>query len=75
MGVAGLDGQGQLELFLGLFGMCKTTGQLELEGREARIRSPMAALRAGIGLVPQDRGEGLCLALPITDNIIMGNFR
>jgi ribose transport system ATP-binding protein len=75
VGVAGLEGQGQLDLFLGLFGMCKTTGRMELEGREARIKSPMAALRAGIGLVPQDRGEGLCLALPITDNIVMGNPR
>jgi ribose transport system ATP-binding protein len=75
VGVAGLEGQGQLDLFLGLFGMSKTTGRVELRGREIRVRSPMSALRAGIGLVPQDRGEGLCLALPIRDNIVMGNFR
>ena len=75
VGVAGLEGQGQLDLFLGLFGMSKTTGRMELRGRETKVRSPMSALRAGIGLVPQDRGEGLCLALPIRDNIVMGNFR
>jgi ribose transport system ATP-binding protein len=75
VGVAGLEGQGQLDLFLGLFGMRRATGRLEIQGREARLHSPLAALRAGVGLVPQDRGEGLCLPLTIVDNLVMGSLK
>ena len=72
VGVAGLEGQGQLELFLALYGARRSIGHLEIEGKAVRPRSPSAAMRHGIGLVPHDRALALCLPLPIRDNIGLG---
>jgi ribose transport system ATP-binding protein len=75
LGIGGLQGQGQSELFLALFGVRPSTGQLLLGGKPVHIRSPAEALRAGIALVPEDRAsEGLCLSLSVRDNIDIGNL-
>ena len=63
LGVGGLQGQGQLELFLSLFGVLRAQGRIEVGGRQVRIGSPRQALNAGIGLalVPEDgRTRGCC---------------
>jgi ribose transport system ATP-binding protein len=72
VGVAGLEGQGQLELFLALYGARRSSGTVSISGRSTRSRSPQAAMRHGIGLVPHDRGLALCLPLTIRDNISVG---
>jgi ribose transport system ATP-binding protein len=63
LGVAGLQGMGQLELFLGLFGVEPFSGGgVEIDGRPVTIASPGDAVAAhlGISLVPEDRkAEGL----------------
>ena len=72
LGVAGLEGQGQLELFLSLYGMRRSQGEITVSGRPRRIRSPRDALRAGIGLalVPEDRKtEGILPTLTIRENL------
>src|SRR5947208_7533907 len=73
VGVAGLDGQGQRELFLSLFGVLPyQRGEVLIDGERARIRSPHDAIdaRVGISLVPEDRKtEGLFLALPTATNM------
>ena len=75
VGVGGLQGQGQAELFLALYGVRHGTGEILLEGKPLRVRRPADALAAGIALVPEDRStEGLCLSLGIRDNISLGNF-
>ncbi len=76
IGVGGLAGQGQAELFLALFGARRSHGKATVNGKRARLASPSHALASGIALVPEDRAsEGLCLSLSIKDNIALGNLR
>jgi ribose transport system ATP-binding protein len=58
LGVAGLQGMGQLDLFLACFGMTDIhRGQVLVDGRSVTIASPTDALRSniGIGFLPEDR--------------------
>lgn len=74
LGVAGLEGQGQLELILSLYGMLASHGAILVDGVERRIRSPRDALQAGLGLalVPEDRKtEGLLPTLSIRENLVL----
>jgi ribose transport system ATP-binding protein len=74
LGVAGLEGQGQLELILSLYGMLASRGAILVDGVERRIRSPRDALQAGLGLalVPEDRKtEGLLPTLSIRENLVL----
>ena len=74
MGVGGLQGQGQLELFLSLFGVLHAKARIEVAGKPVRIGSPRAALHAGIGLalVPEDRqNQGLLLPKSVRENITL----
>jgi ABC-type sugar transport system ATPase subunit len=65
LGVAGLQGMGQRDLFLACFGMAEVSGgTLRVDGVDAVVLSPSQAIRAGICLVPEDRKtEGLFLEL------------
>ncbi len=67
LGIAGLQGMGQLDLFLACFGMSEIkSGHLLVDGQRASITSPVDAMRPNIsiGLVPEDRKtEGLFLKL------------
>lgn len=72
LGVGGLAGQGQDELFLALFGILPVEGLIRVNGKPVRIRSPREALRSGIGiaLVPEDRAnQGLILPMTVLENI------
>jgi ribose transport system ATP-binding protein len=70
LGVGGLEGQGQRELFLALFGSQHHSGQVSVAETGVRLRSPKDAIRAGIALVPEDRkGEGLFSGMSIRENL------
>jgi inositol transport system ATP-binding protein len=71
VGLAGLVGAGRTELARAIFGADPIQrGRVLLEGREVRIRSPIDAIRAGIGLVPEDRKQqALFLSLAIRVNL------
>jgi ribose transport system ATP-binding protein len=73
VGLGGLDGQGQRELLLALFGVLRgVSGEILVEGRRVRIDSPAQAKRPEIGmaLIPEDRKtEGLMLPMSVRDNI------
>jgi len=72
LGVAGLEGQGQLELFLSLYGVVRSHGTITVSGERRHIRSPRDALEAGIGmaLVPEDRKtEGILPTLTVRENL------
>jgi ribose transport system ATP-binding protein len=75
LGVAGLQGMGQLDLFVACFGMAEITrGRVLVDGKPVMISSPADAVRAdiGISLVPEDRKtEALFLKLPGTVNASM----
>jgi ABC-type sugar transport system ATPase subunit len=56
VGVAGLIGAGRSELAQALFGLTPvTSGRVFVDGTQVRIRNPEAAMRLGLGLVPEDR--------------------
>ena len=73
VGVGGLDGQGQRELLLALFGVLRgTTGEVAVDGRPVVIGGPSVAKRKAIGmaLIPEDRKtEGLMLPMSVRDNL------
>jgi ribose transport system ATP-binding protein len=74
LGIGGLQGQGQAELMLSLYGIHHAQGTIEINGRRVRINNPRDALAAGIGLalVPEDRkNQGLLLPKPIRENIVL----
>jgi ribose transport system ATP-binding protein len=73
IGLGGLDGQGQRELLLALFGgRPGTTGEVRIDGRPVAIAGPNVAKRKAIGmaLIPEDRKtEGLMLPMSVRDNL------
>jgi ribose transport system ATP-binding protein len=73
IGLGGLDGQGQRELLLALFGVLQgTTGEVLIDGRPVAITGPNVAKRKDIGmaLIPEDRKtEGLMLPMSVHDNL------
>ena len=73
VGLGGLDGQGQRELLLALFGVLRgTTGAVSIDGAPVAIAGPRDAKRKGIGmaLIPEDRKtEGLMLPMSVRDNL------
>jgi ribose transport system ATP-binding protein len=75
LGVGGLAGQGQRDLFMTLFGARKSSsGEIRIDGRPRRIRKPSDAIRnrMGIALVPEDRKtEGLMLPMSVRDNLTL----
>jgi ribose transport system ATP-binding protein len=75
LGVGGLAGQGQRDLFMTLFGARKATGgEIKVAGKRQRIRRPADAIKLGMGiaLVPEDRKtEGLMLPMSVRDNLTL----
>jgi ABC-type sugar transport system ATPase subunit len=77
VGLAGLVGSGRTELLRLIYGADKrTSGRIEVAGREVTPRDPRSALRAGIAMLPESRKEqGLLLARPIMENITLSHPR
>ena len=73
VGLGGLDGQGQRELLLALFGVLRgVTGVLRIDGNAVTIAGPRSAKapRIGMALIPEDRKtEGLMLPMSVRDNL------
>jgi ribose transport system ATP-binding protein len=78
VGLGGLDGQGQKELLLALFGVLRgVEGEVALGEVRGLPGSPAAAKsgRNRIALVPEDsKTEGLMLARPIADNPLAASY-
>jgi ribose transport system ATP-binding protein len=73
LGLGGLDGQGQRELLLALFGVLRgCTGKIEIDGDAVSITSPVVARanQIGMALIPEDRKtEGLMLPMSVRENL------
>jgi ribose transport system ATP-binding protein len=72
VGIAGLEGHGQIEFLHALFGLYRrgVTGQILVDGQEYRPTSPWAAVKRGLALVPEDRkSQGLFLRLAVSFNL------
>ena len=76
VGMAGLMGAGRTELAETLFGVRPmAAGQVAIDGRAVRIRSPRDAIAAGIFLIPEDRRhQGLILEQNIRQNISLASL-
>ena len=78
LGVGGLQGHGQRELFQALFGAGRSRGNVEIWGKPASIKSPRQALigREGLALVPEDRrGQGILLTKSVRENLTVSVLR
>jgi len=75
LGVGGLQGSGRSALARALFGVSPfTSGQVALDGVPVRLRSPRAAMRAGIAYVTEDRkGEGVVAGQSVLDNAMLAS--
>jgi ribose transport system ATP-binding protein len=70
LGIGGLQGQGQSDLLLALFGAVPHSGQVKLEGAVTRFRHPRDGMHNGVAFVPGDRGaEGLLYIRSILENL------
>ena len=71
VGLGGLDGQGQRELLLALFGaLIGVTGEVEAFAKPISLAGPRKSGEAGIALIPEDRkAEGLMLPMSVRDNL------
>jgi len=68
--MAGLVGSGRTEIARAIFGADPPdAGEVRVCGRPVRLRSPLDAIRAGMGLVTEDRkAQCLFLILPVREN-------
>jgi ABC-type sugar transport system ATPase subunit len=71
VGLAGLVGSGRTEIARAIFGADDyDRGEILVDGKPVHLHSPRAAIRLGIGLVPEDRKlQALILMLAIRENM------
>ena len=76
LGIAGLLGSGRSELLRAVFGADPVSGgTVEVDGQRVRPGSPRNAVRAGLGLLTEDRKAlGLLLELSIRENASIANL-
>jgi ribose transport system ATP-binding protein len=75
VGLGGLDGQGQSELLLALFGVLRgVDGKVLINGKQLSIDHPRQAKSTHVrmALIPEDRKtQGLLLPMSIRDNLVL----
>ncbi len=76
LGVAGLIGAGRTEVMRAIFGADKLDGgKCYVFGKEVHFESPRQAIKAGIGLIPEDRrGQGLLLQKSVKENTSLASL-
>ncbi len=76
LGFAGLMGAGRTETARAIFGADKfESGKIFVYDKEVSIKSPIDAVKSGIGYLSEDRKRyGLALGLPIFENMMLGNY-
>ncbi|MFD0818633.1 sugar ABC transporter ATP-binding protein [Micromonospora zhanjiangensis] len=76
VGIAGLVGSGRSELLETIFGARRpSSGTVRMAGRPVRPGSVGAAVRAGMGMAPEERkSQALLLGEPIYRNVTLSTF-
>lgn len=76
LGLAGLVGAGRSEVLETIFGLRHArAGTIEFDGRPFAARTPREAIRAGIGLVPEDRrGQGIVPDFNVRENLLLAHL-
>jgi general nucleoside transport system ATP-binding protein len=74
LGLAGVAGNGQKELFEALVGVRATTGgQILVGGDNLAGLTPAQIMNKGVGHIPEDRiCQGLIMEFTVADNLILG---
>lgn len=72
-GFAGLLGSGRSESVRAIFAADKVTGgEVRMKGKRVKIKTPLQAIKQGIGYLPEDRkDDGIIDELSVRDNIIL----
>ncbi|MGW0760658.1 sugar ABC transporter ATP-binding protein [Streptomyces sp. NPDC002814] len=76
VGLAGLVGSGRSEILETIYGARKpTSGQVRVDGRALRPGSVRAAVRAGLGLAPEERkAQALLMLESVTRNVSVSSM-
>ena len=77
LGLAGLQGSGNSDLLLGLFGAYgrRVSGMIRIDGQRFRPTSPRRAIRHGVALVTNDRQRtGLVLGMSVAANATLASL-
>ena len=77
VGIAGVAGNGQNELFDAIVGVRKVeSGQIMLQGEAIHNLSPEKIIRKGLASIPPNRiTQGLIMEFKIKENLILGRHR
>ena len=77
LGVGGLGGAGRSELLRAIFAADPVeSGAIFLDGNQVQFKTPGAAVKAGFGLLTEDRNlQGLFLQMTVRENITISNLR
>ncbi len=74
VGIAGVEGNGQVELVEALLGLRPSTGTIELGGQDIGGWSTRERRDGGIGYIPEDRHrQGLLLSATLWENRVLGH--
>jgi ribose transport system ATP-binding protein len=75
LGITGLEGQGQDELFAILAGDRRAAGgEIVADGRPLSPRHPSDAIRRGLTLVPSDRWQALLPQRSVRENLAIAHY-
>jgi D-xylose transport system ATP-binding protein len=76
VGLFGLLGAGCIEAALAVYGAWEgeVAGRILVDGRRVAIADPVDAVGQGMGLVPQDRRQGLIAEHSVHDNVAMASL-
>ena len=75
LGFFGLIGAGRSDVMNALFGVGRPEGEILMNGKRVKLRSPQDAIAAGIAFVTEDRKhQGLVLMHSIAQNVTMASF-
>jgi ribose transport system ATP-binding protein len=77
LGISGLIGSGRTETMRAIFGAGPLeSGQIFLNGKQVKIKSPRSAIKHGIAMLPEDRkAHGVLLKMPIRTNITLTRLK
>ena len=71
-----MQGQGQRDLLLALFGDIPFSGTVKYQGKKVHFKHPKQAMKKGIALVPGDRArEGLLYIRSILENLLLPSWQ
>jgi ribose transport system ATP-binding protein len=76
LGIGGLQGQGQGDLLLALFGAIPSSGEITLSNERVHFGHPREAMQKDVAFVPGDRAsEGLLYIRSILENMLLPSWQ